>query len=54
VDADAVVPVAQSVASSLAGLDAAAHAASKGRARAGVLAEVRGGIESSTSQLAPN
>ncbi|HEY1281291.1 MAG TPA: crotonase/enoyl-CoA hydratase family protein [Acidimicrobiales bacterium] len=53
VDLDAVVPAAQSIASSLAGLDPAAHAASKRRARADVLAEVRRGIESSTSELAP-
>jgi enoyl-CoA hydratase len=54
VDTDAVVPAAQSLASSLVGLDAVAHAASKRRARAGVLAEVRRGIESSTSELAPS
>src|SRR5262249_21117927 len=53
VDADAVVAAAQSIASSFGGLDAAAHAASKRRARADVLAEVRRGIESSTSELAP-
>jgi enoyl-CoA hydratase len=53
VDADAVVPAAQSIASSFTDLDAMAHAASKRRARAGVLAEVRRGIESSTSELAP-
>jgi len=53
VDADAVVAAAQSIASSFGGLDAAAHAASKRRARADVLAEVRRGIESSASELAP-
>jgi enoyl-CoA hydratase len=52
VEADAVVPAARSVAISLVGLDAAAHAASKRRARAAVLAEVRRGIDSGDAELA--
>ena len=43
---DDVVTAAQAVATGLATLDATAHAASKRRARATVLAEVRRGIES--------
>jgi enoyl-CoA hydratase/carnithine racemase len=46
VAADEVIPTAQKAAASYAGLDPAAHAASKLRARATVLAEVRRGIES--------
>jgi enoyl-CoA hydratase len=45
VDADAVVPVAQEVATSLVRLDPAAHAASKHRARATLLADLRAGID---------
>ena len=45
VEPDAVVATARSVAASLAGLDAAAHAGSKIRARATVLADVRRGID---------
>jgi enoyl-CoA hydratase/carnithine racemase len=52
VETDAVVPAAQSVAVSLVGLDAAAHAASKRRARAAVLAEIRRGIDSGDAELA--
>ncbi len=46
VEPEAVVPTAQAVAASFAGLDSDAHAGSKLRARAVVLAEVRRGIES--------
>jgi enoyl-CoA hydratase len=42
---DAVVPVAQEVAASFLTLDASAHAASKRRARATLLADIRAGIE---------
>ena len=45
VDPDAVVRVAQDVAVSLLTLDASAHAASKRRARATLLTELRAGIE---------
>ena len=41
-----VLPTAQATAASFAGLDLAAHAASKERARATVVAELRRGIES--------
>lgn len=44
VEPDAVVRTAQSVAAAFAGLDPTAHAGSKLRARAAVLAEVRRGI----------
>ena len=45
VEPDAVVPRAQAVAASFAGLDPAAHAGSKLRARATVLAEIRRAID---------
>ena len=51
VEPDAVVPTAESIASSLVVLDAGAHAASKRRARAAVLAEVRRGLESGDTNL---
>ena len=44
VEPDDVVPAAREIAASFAGLDPAAHAGSKRRARATVLAEVRRGI----------
>jgi enoyl-CoA hydratase len=53
VDVEAVVGCAQSVAASVVGLDARAHAASKQRARAAALAEVREGIEESLQAAAP-
>jgi enoyl-CoA hydratase len=53
VEVDAVVPAAQSVAASWSGLDARAHAASKQRARAAAIAEVRHGIEQSIVDVAP-
>lgn len=46
VEPDAVIGTAQQIAASFISLDAPAHAASKLRARATVLAEVRRGIES--------
>lgn len=45
VEPDDVVPTAREIAASFAGLDATAHAGSKRRARAAVLAEVRHGID---------
>jgi len=45
VEPDRVVSTAQEVAASFSGLDASAHHATKLRARAGVLAEVRAGID---------
>lgn len=47
---DDVVTAAQAVAAALAALDSTAHAASKRRARATVLADVRRGIESGDRQ----
>jgi enoyl-CoA hydratase/carnithine racemase len=44
-DPDAVVPVAQEVAASFLMLDASAHAASKLRARAALLSDLRAGID---------
>ncbi len=53
VDPDAVVPVAQEVAASFLTLDASAHAASKHRARAALLADLRAGIETEFTKVAP-
>jgi enoyl-CoA hydratase len=52
VDPDAVVPVAQEVAAAFLTLDASAHAASKRRARATLLADLRAGIETEFPKVA--
>jgi enoyl-CoA hydratase len=52
-DPDAVVPAAQEVAASFLTLDASAHAASKHRARATLLADLRAGIETEFPKVAP-
>jgi len=51
VEPDAVVPAAESLAASFVVLDAGAHVASKRRARAAVLAEVRRGLEAGDTNL---
>ena len=52
VEPDAVVPVAQEVAASFLTLDASAHTASKRRARATLLADLRAGIETEFPNVA--
>lgn len=52
VEPDAVVPVAQEVAASFLTLDVSAHTASKRRARATLLADLRAGIETEFPNVA--